>query len=72
MFILGGVYLYHIRKAAGTSLRDFLTLNMRRIRGPRIIETEGPVLDSEILSFEGYLSIISLRHPIERIESMYW
>lgn len=67
----GGIYLYHTRKAAGTSIRDVLTYIAREWHVP-YYETEGIVLNSDIIKKSGLLSVTSLREPIARIMSLYW
>lgn len=64
-------YHYHARKAAGTTIRDFLKLSSRFSR-TTYLETEGVVLDSSLLEVPGIFSIVSLRDPISRILSLYW
>lgn len=56
----GGYYLYHVRKAAGTTMRNFLKLSTARHRIP-FHETEGRVLNSGLLQVPGLISFISLR-----------
>ena len=65
------MYLYHVRKAAGTTLREILEVASNKWNS-NLMETEGISLDSSFLDIPHLLSIISLRHPIQRIVSMYW
>ena len=67
---LEGVFLYHMRKAAGTTIRNILTDASSRWQMP-FFETEGPTLNSLFLN-ENFLTVTSLRDPIERIQSLYW
>lgn len=68
--LLEGVFLYHIRKAAGTSVRDMLTEATLKWNIP-LYETEGPSLNELFLN-EHLLFVTSIRDPIERILSLYW
>lgn len=67
----GGIYLYHTRKAAGTSIRDILTYMAAEWHVP-YYETEGVVLNRKIIDKNGLLSVTSLRDPVARIMSLYW
>ena len=77
----GGVFLYHVRKAAGTSIRDVLEQACKRWH-VSLFETEGLSLDKAFLSYGGssskgprggaLLSVTTLRDPVERAISMYW
>jgi hypothetical protein len=68
----GGIYLYHTRKAAGTSIRDILTTIAATWHVP-YYETEGIVLNREIIDKKnGLLTVTSLREPVARIMSLYW
>ncbi len=64
-------YLYHVRKAAGTTVRDVARLIAFRQRIP-FYETEGIVLNEDILNVKELFTIITLRDPISRIISLYW
>lgn len=66
----GGIFLYHMRKAAGTTIRDMLGDASRRWRIP-FYETEGISLNKLFLE-ENLILVTSLRDPIERIFSLYW
>ncbi|KAJ1453680.1 hypothetical protein M885DRAFT_523946 [Pelagophyceae sp. CCMP2097] len=72
----GGVYLYHTRKAAGTTLRDLIkralaTHAKSRYRVP-LWETEGTAIDARALALRSVVTVVSLRRPVDRILSMYW
>lgn len=67
----GGIYLYHTRKAAGTSIRDILAYMAAEWHVP-YYETEGIVLDRKMLDKSGFLSVTSLRDPVARVMSLYW
>ena len=67
----GGIFLYHVRKAAGTSIKDVLQHASARWRVP-LYETEGLSLDPRFLLPESLLSVLSMRDPVERVFSMYW
>lgn len=67
---LGGIFLYHMRKAAGTTIRDMLT-DASIKWGVPFYESEGPTLNRLFLE-ENLLLVTSLRNPIERIFSLYW
>ena len=74
----GGVFLYHVRKAAGTSIRDVLEQSCARWH-VGFYEVEGLTLDTEFLDYKSVnsastslLSVLTLRDPVERALSMYW
>lgn len=67
----GALYLYHVRKAAGTSLRDVLHMISLSWK-VNFFETEGVVLDHSIFDHQGVTSVLTLREPISRILSLYW
>ena len=77
----GGIFLYHVRKAAGTSVRDVLEQVCKRWH-VSLFETEGLSLDESFLSYGGssergpgsgaLLSVMTLRDPVQRVISMYW
>ena len=54
------IYMYHVRRAAGTTVRDVLHKVALRW-GARYHETEGPVLNEIFLSLPGLLTITTLR-----------
>ena len=64
-------FLYHVRKAAGTSIRNILKFNYLRFSYD-VLETEGINLDHRFLNQSGIVSLTSLRHPVERALSLYW
>jgi hypothetical protein len=66
----GGIFLYHMRKAAGTTIRDMLVGASRKWCIP-FYETEGKSLNKGFLE-ENLILVTSLRDPIERIFSLYW
>jgi len=68
---LAGYYLYHVRKAAGTTIRDIVSFSAKTNRFA-LYETEGITLPAQILKIKHLLSMISLRDPIDRIYSLYW
>lgn len=68
----GGIYYYHNRKTAGTTLREAIQSSLVRSNGVKYYETEGKVLNSTILDEPSLLSIISFREPLTRINSLYW
>lgn len=65
------LYFNHMRKTAGTSLRDILIANAVAYKYP-LYETEGRNIPVEFMQLPGLFSFISLRNPIERIVSLYW
>ena len=67
---LGGIFFYHMRKAAGTTVRDLLTAASDRW-GTTFYESEGPSLNKVFLD-QNLLLVTSLRDPIKRIYSLYW
>ena len=67
----GGIFLYHVRKAAGTSVKDVLQHASQRWRVP-LYETEGLSLDPRFLVPQSLLSVVTMRDPVERVLSMYW
>jgi hypothetical protein len=68
---LGGIYLYHVRKAAGTTVREVLEL-VSKVWKVALFETEGITLDERFLATKGLFTIMSIRQPIDRILSLYW
>lgn len=67
----GILYLYHTRKAAGSSLRIALQQIGRQYRS-QFLETEGLTLDKNVIYAEKLTSFVTIRHPIDRILSLYW
>lgn len=68
---VGGIYLYHARKAAGTTLREKLGVVARRQR-VAFWETEGVSIDSRALALRSVVTVVSIRHPVSRVLSLYW
>ena len=68
----GGLYFYHNRKAAGTTVQEILKLSSWIYGIKKVYFTEGITLDPEILEQSGLMSVISFRDPIDRIVSLYW
>jgi len=66
----GVIYLYHMRKAAGSSLRAALQ-QISRLYRVQFLETEGLTLDKSVLA-EKITSSVVIRNPIDRILSLYW
>ena len=54
------IYMYHIRRAAGSTVREVLHQVALRW-GARYHETEGPVLNADFLALPGLLTITTLR-----------
>ena len=69
---LGSVYLYHTRKAAGTTVRDILMQVASQQWKVPYYETEGIVLPAEVLALPGALTVTTLRDPVSRALSLYW
>lgn len=67
----GGYYLYHARKAAGTTLRTALQEAARRHR-VAYWETEGLSIDPMFLGLRSIITVMSVRDPVRRVLSMYW
>ena len=75
------IYLYHHRKAAGTTVRELLKQSAIKFDIP-FYETEGISLSQDFTKLYIYnhhkysgsslLTVTSFRHPIERIVSLYW
>lgn len=61
---LGGFYLYHFRKAAGTTIRNFIKRSSLLYR-VSFHETEGKVLHPGLLKIPGIISLISLRYCLQ-------
>lgn len=64
-------YMYHIRKAAGTTIRDIIKASNQRYF-VSYEETEGHILNQEMLNLPHVFTVTSLRDPINRILSLYW
>ncbi|KAH8071720.1 protein kinase [Aureococcus anophagefferens] len=67
---VGAFYLYHARKAAGTSLRAALQHAAKRSRVD-YLETEGLSI-ARFLGLRSVITVVSLRDPVRRVLSMYW
>lgn len=67
----GAIFHYHVRKAAGTSIRRYLQTLSYRFSLTNI-ETEGIAIDHHVFRQQGIMSFISLRDPVERIISLFW
>jgi hypothetical protein len=67
----GSVYLYHMRKAAGSSVENIFSKGICLVFHAKYYRTEGITLDDRILN-TSVISVTSLRDPIERIISLYW
>jgi len=65
------IFLYHTRKAAGTTLREYLQPVGRRWKAA-LDESEGLTLDARFLADTESLSVTTLRHPVDRVLSLYW
>lgn len=75
-------YLYHQRKAAGTTVREILRQSAISLSAP-FFETEGISMykefssryihaSSKIDDSMSLISVTSLRNPVDRIVSLYW
>ncbi len=65
------LFLYHFRKAAGTNLRGIYShITALKHHEIQLYETEGIVLNEKILNTNMIIGT-TLRHPIERIMSLY-
>jgi hypothetical protein len=68
----GVIFFYHARKAAGTTIRNILENYSSKYR-MQLVESEGVVLMNKFpISSKNIFTITSLRHPIDRIISLYW
>lgn len=65
------IFFYHARKAGGTSVEKALKL-IGAYYNYDVLITEGITLDHRFLDLARSISVISLRHPIDRIVSLYW
>lgn len=68
----GGVYLYHTRKAAGTTVRDIIAQVADQQWKVPYYETEGIVMPQSVLKVPSLLTVTTLREPIKRVLSLYW
>jgi hypothetical protein len=67
----GGLFFYHTRKAAGTTIRDWLTEISFQYH-LNLFESEGLSLNRGLIDLKNMLSFTAIRHPIDRILSLYW
>jgi hypothetical protein len=68
------LFFYHVRKAAGTTIRDMMKYVSFRQRVP-FFETEGIVINpviADLLDGKNVFTMVSFRHPLQRIVSLYW
>jgi hypothetical protein len=65
------IFYYHSRKTGGTTL-ERLFKSIAHLKQFDYLVTEGDTLDHKFLELPNTISAISLRHPIERISSLYW
>lgn len=65
------IYLYHSRKAAGTTVREILKMSAQKWKVP-FYESEGITQNQQFLDLEGLLSFTSVRDPVSRVVSLYW
>jgi hypothetical protein len=64
-------YMYHSRKAAGTTVRDVIKASNQRYF-VQYEETEGHILNQDILGLPHVFTVTTMREPINRILSLYW
>lgn len=67
----GGLFFYHTRKAAGTTIKEWLDALGRHFH-VQSFQSEGISLNNKLLEEKNLLSVTALRHPIDRILSLYW
>jgi len=67
----GAIWLFHARKAAGTTLRKFFEGIASDHKVP-FWETEGKTIEDQFLMLPGVFTVTSIRHPVQRIFSLYW
>jgi hypothetical protein len=60
-----------MRKAAGTTIQEVLSSSASDYH-TKYMETEGIFLNQEFLSVPGFLTVCTMREPINRIISLYW
>jgi hypothetical protein len=65
----GALFFYHSRKAAGTTIREILEWKAKAWH-VQYYETEGVLLNPDILSYDGIMSVLSLRDPVSRVLSL--
>lgn len=64
-------YMYHARKAAGTTIRDVIKASNQRYF-VSYEETEGRILNQKLLGHPQVFTVTTMREPISRILSLYW
>jgi hypothetical protein len=67
----GSILFYHMRKAGGTTIRDWIQLISRHWR-VELLEIEGKSMNQQLYTIPSVLTITSFRPPIDRIMSLYW
>lgn len=70
-FRKGALYLYHVRKAAGTTIREILN-QVAKLWHVDYYETEGISLNLDFQKLNGIFTVTTMRNPINRIVSLYW
>lgn len=65
------IFHLHMRKAAGTTIRNYLQSVVAKSRNG-YFESEGTSISNQFNPLEGITSVVSLRHPVDRVLSMYW
>ena len=67
-------FIKHMRKAGGSSLRDYLAHHV--CTGPWLRRhtfiNEGAIFDTSLFSSNSFVFVLTLREPIARIVSSYW
>ena len=67
-------FIKHMRKAGGSSLRDYLAHHV--CTGPWLRRhtfiNEGAIFDTSLFSSHSFVFVLTLREPIARIVSSYW
>ena len=67
-------FIKHMRKAGGSSLRDYLAHHV--CTGPWLRRhtfiNEGAIFDPSLFSSHSFVFVLTLREPIARIVSSYW
>lgn len=65
------IFHLHMRKAAGTTIRNYLQSVTKKTK-QRYFESEGISLSRDFKQLDGTTTVLSLRHPLDRIFSLYW